>query len=99
LQLIHPEGFDLLTDGPKHRRAFIDWGVFHSEPGFYDAWGRVKRLNKQRNALLKTATGYRELSYWDQELARLAESISQWRATYVEQLKEVAEEICATFLP
>ncbi len=25
LQLIHPEGFDLLTDGPKHRRAFIDW--------------------------------------------------------------------------
>ncbi|MFA0614116.1 DNA replication/repair protein RecF [Vibrio splendidus] len=99
LQLIHPEGFDLLTDGPKHRRAFIDWGVFHSESGFYDAWGRVKRLNKQRNALLKTATNYRELSYWDQELARLAESISQWRATYVEQLKEVAEEICATFLP
>lgn len=37
LQLIHPEGFDLLTDGPKHRRAFIDWGVFHTEPAFYDA--------------------------------------------------------------
>lgn len=26
LQLIHPEGFELLTDGPKFRRAFIDWG-------------------------------------------------------------------------
>ncbi|GAM54881.1 DNA recombination and repair protein recF [Vibrio ishigakensis] len=23
LQLIHPEGFDLLTDGPKHRRALL----------------------------------------------------------------------------
>ncbi len=99
LQLIHPEGFDLLTDGPKHRRAFIDWGVFHTESAFYDAWGRFKRLNKQRNALLKTATGYRELSYWDQEMARLAENISQWRSLYVEQLKSKAEEICQAFLP
>ena len=99
LQLIHPEGFDLLTDGPKHRRAFIDWGVFHTESAFYDAWGRFKRLNKQRNALLKTATSYRELSYWDQEMARLAENISQWRSVYVEQMKSKAEEICQTFLP
>ncbi|PMH41457.1 DNA replication/repair protein RecF [Vibrio sp. 10N.286.49.B3] len=99
LQLIHTEGFDLLTEGPKFRRSFIDWGVFHSEPSFFDAWGRVKRLNKQRNALLKTATSYHELSYWDQELAQLAESISAWRAKYVEQLKKVAEDICQTFLP
>lgn len=99
LQLIHPEGFDLLTDGPKQRRAFIDWGVFHSEPAFYDAWGRFKRLNKQRNALLKTATSYRELSYWDQEMALLAENIDRWRNAYVEQMRVVAEELCRTFLP
>ncbi len=99
LQLIHPEGFDLLTDGPKFRRAFIDWGVFHTESAFFDAWGRFKRLNKQRNALLKTAQSYRELSYWDQEMARLAESISQWRSVYIEQMKVVAEQICREFLP
>ncbi|MGC9459301.1 DNA replication/repair protein RecF [Vibrio genomosp. F10] len=99
LQLIHTEGFELLTDGPKHRRAFIDWGVFHSEPAFYDAWGRFKRLNKQRNALLKTATSYRELSYWDQEMARLAESINAWRQQYVDELKNHAEQICQDFLP
>jgi DNA replication and repair protein RecF len=99
LQLIHPEGFELLTDGPKLRRAFIDWGVFHSEPAFYDAWGRFKRLSKQRNALLKTARSYRELSYWDQQLAPLAEQIDQWRKRYVDQLKLVAEEICRAFLP
>ncbi|WP_194437317.1 DNA replication/repair protein RecF [Vibrio fluminensis] len=99
LQLIHPEGFDLLTDGPKHRRAFIDWGVFHSESAFYDAWGRFRRLSKQRNALLKTARSYRELSYWDQEMARLAENISQWRAFYVEQMNSKAEQLCREFLP
>ncbi|EGU35802.1 recombination protein F [Vibrio ichthyoenteri ATCC 700023] len=99
LQLIHPEGFDLLTDGPKHRRAFIDWGVFHTESAFFDAWGRFKRLNKQRNALLKTARSYRELSYWDQEMARLAENISQWRALYIEQMSAKAEQLCKLFLP
>ncbi len=35
LQLIHLLGFELLTDGPKQRRAFIDWGVFHTEPAFW----------------------------------------------------------------
>ncbi|MGF1774759.1 DNA replication/repair protein RecF [Vibrio wakamikoensis] len=99
LQLIHPEGFELLTDGPKFRRAFIDWGVFHSEPGFFEAWGRFKRLSKQRNALLKTATSYRELSYWDRDLAQLAEQIDGWRRSYVEQMKILAEEMCQSFLP
>lgn len=99
LQLIHPEGFDLLTAGPKSRRAFIDWGVFHSEPAFYETWGRYKRLAKQRNALLKSARDYSEVSHWDQELAKLAESISEWRELYVNMVKTVAETICREFLP
>ncbi|UTV27770.1 DNA replication/repair protein RecF [Photobacterium atrarenae] len=99
LQLITPEGFELLIGGPKYRRAFIDWGVFHVEPQFYHAWSRVKRLTKQRNALLKTARSYRELSYWDQELAVLAEEISQWRGQYLDAVKQKAAEICQHFLP
>ena len=99
LQLIHPEGFELLTDGPKYRRAFIDWGVFHIESGFYDSWGRLKRLTRQRNALLKTAKSYKELSYWDQELAQLAEHIDRWRNNYINELKSVTQEMCRGFLP
>ncbi len=49
--------------------------------------GRFRRLSKQRNALLKSAQSYRELSYWDQELARLSEQIDQWRESFVNQLK------------
>ncbi|MCE0493639.1 DNA replication/repair protein RecF [Vibrio salinus] len=99
LQLIHPDGFELLTDGPKQRRAFIDWGVFHTEPQFYDVWMRFRRLNKQRNALLKTATTYRELSFWDKELSVLAELIDHWRGDYITQLTQVAKPICSNFLP
>jgi DNA replication and repair protein RecF len=32
-------------------------------------------------------------------MARLAEHISQWRATYVEQMKAKAEQLCQEFLP
>jgi DNA replication and repair protein RecF len=99
IQLIHPEGFELLTDGPKQRRAFIDWGVFHSEGAFYQAWSRFKRLSKQRNALLKTARDYRELAVWDKELAQLASQIDAWRAHYVLALKDEAEILCRLFLP
>lgn len=35
MQLITPEGFTLLGGGPKYRRAFLDFGCFHNEPGFF----------------------------------------------------------------
>jgi DNA replication and repair protein RecF len=99
LQLIHPEGFELLTDGPKQRRAFIDWGVFHSVPGFYETWGRFRRLSKQRNASLKTVVSYHDIHHWDIELARLGEQIDAWRADYVAQMMRVAQTLCQLFLP
>lgn len=37
MQLITPEGFTLLNGGPKYRRAFLDWGCFHNEAGFFTA--------------------------------------------------------------
>jgi DNA replication and repair protein RecF len=53
MQLITPEGFTLLNGGPKYRRAFLDWGCFHNEAGFFTAWSNLKRLLKQRNAALR----------------------------------------------
>ena len=39
-QIIHPESHQLISGGPKGRRRFLDWGVFHVEPGFQTAWRR-----------------------------------------------------------
>ncbi len=52
MQLITPEGFTLLNGGPKYRRAFLDWGCFHNEAGFFTAWSNLKRLGQaaQRRA-------------------------------------------------
>lgn len=41
MQLITPEGFTLLNGGPKYRRAFLDWGCFHNEAGFFTAWSNL----------------------------------------------------------
>ncbi|MCS5808372.1 DNA replication/repair protein RecF [Klebsiella pneumoniae subsp. pneumoniae] len=42
MQLITPEGFTLLNGGPKYRRAFLDWGCFHNEAGFFTAWSNLE---------------------------------------------------------
>ena len=82
MQLITPEGFTLLNGGPKYRRAVLDCGCFHNEPGFFTAWSNLKRLLKQRNAALRQVTRYEQLRPWDKELIPLAEQISTWRAEY-----------------
>ncbi|CAH0534770.1 DNA replication and repair protein RecF [Vibrio stylophorae] len=99
IQLITPEGFTLLAGGPKYRRAYIDWGVFHQEPQFFELWRRVKRITKQRNALLKTVRTYQPLAVWDAELSRLSEQVSALRQGYIEQLLPRVETLCQAFLP
>ena len=85
-QLIFPGSFALLESGPKHRREFLDWGVFQSDPGFLEKWCRYQRALKQRNALLKVRDA-RMLEPWDEELAFYGSQIAQARESYVEELK------------
>jgi DNA replication and repair protein RecF len=99
MQLITPEGFTLLNGGPKFRRAFLDWGCFHNEPGFFTAWSNLKRLLKQRNAALRQVSRYAQIRAWDQELIPLAERISDWRAAYSDAIAADITATCAQFLP
>lgn len=98
LQLITPEGFELLTGGPKYRRAFIDWGCFHHYPQFITLWHNLRRLLKQRNALLKSARCYEQLMPWDKELVPIANQLSQIRADYIAQIKDDIIKTSADFL-
>ena len=99
IQLITPEGFTLLNGGPKFRRAFLDWGCFHNEPGFFAAWSNMKRLLRQRNAALRQVSHYGQLRAWDQELVPLAERISEWRAQYSAAIANDIATTCTQFLP
>lgn len=99
MQLITPEGFTLLTGGPKYRRAYIDWGCFHRYPGFFSAWNTLRRLLKQRNAALRQVNHYQQLRPWDQELIPLAQQISEWRAEYSQAIAVEIQATCREFLP
>lgn len=99
IQLITPEGLNLLNGGPSYRRAFLDWGLFHHHHHFYSVWTNLSRLLKQRNAALNQVSHYSQLEIWDQELVKLAEQVSQWRAEYAAALHPAIEQTCQLFLP
>lgn len=99
LQLITPETCTLVSGGPKERRAFIDWGVFHVEPEFHVLWKRYRRLLKQRNAALKIKASKQQVEVWDSEYIRHSQKLSQLRAAYMDNLLPILEKYVAAFIP
>ena len=65
-----PGSHELIGGGGEGRRAYLDWGVFHVEPGFLPLWRRCQRALEQRGALLRTAAGPAEFAPWHEELGR-----------------------------
>jgi len=84
LQLLNAEAFRLLEGGPKTRRQYIDWGVFHVEHGFHGHWRDFKRCLQNRNALLKQKAKAAELAPWTQEFVLHARAIDAQRKAYLE---------------
>ncbi len=97
LQVIDPEVHRLVSGGPDERRRYLDWLVFHVEPGYVSVWRRFRRALKQRNAALKAGAGGGALESWDQELAALGEEVHESRQRVfdfaVDNLREVAGDL------
>lgn len=96
VQVIDPDVHKLVEDGPAGRRQFLDYGVFHVEHGFLDAWRRFQKALKQRNRALKTD---RRLSAaWEPELAQAGEVLDKARRDYVDSLLPRAADWVQFFL-
>ena len=91
LVVIHQDCHQMFSLGPKCRRRFLDWGVFHVEHGFLPAWLRYTRALKQRNAALQQETSsslsFREA--WDEDLCEMAEYIHILRERYLQRFTGV----------
>src|SRR5690554_633601 len=100
VQLMTPEGVELVTDGPKARRQFMDWGLFHVEQSQFLYWQQYAKLLKQRNALLRSGRFDSDGGqYWDQQLAVAGEKLTAARANYLDSLNERLNSYCRRFLP
>lgn len=86
LILINTDSHRLLEDGPRLRRRFVDWGVFHVEHAFFGIWKRYFRALRQRNAALRRQWTPGPLTAWDAELVQTATEIDRFRRQYIEQL-------------
>jgi DNA replication and repair protein RecF len=85
VQALDPDAHKLIEESAARRRRWLDWAVFHVEPGFADAWGRYSRALQQRNAALRSGLG--DVEVWDPELAREGEKLSEARYRVLAALK------------
>jgi len=89
LQVIHPNSHQLLEEGPKFRRRFLDWGVFHVEQTFYPAWQRYQIAIKQRNTALRNKSGKDLICVWNKELIESGDILDKLRKQYVKDLQDL----------
>ena len=82
-QILDSNSFLLLEGGPKSRRQFLDWGVFHVEHGFVENWRRTKKSIANRNLLLRQRSpDFSQIAAWDFELSLSAKEVHRARVEY-----------------
>jgi len=99
VQVITPESFKLFFGGPKERRKFFDLGMFHVKQSFGSLWKSFSKLQKQRNALLKSFRNKADFDYWDQQFVIQSEAIAELRKNYFTQLSEELSGWISILLP
>lgn len=98
VQIIDPEVHKLIEEGPSWRRRYLDWGVFHVEPGFVANWQRYAQVLRQRNAALKARQAKSLVGVWDTELLRYGQEITDARLRYVGRLGEQVQGLTRSLL-
>lgn len=84
LQILTPLTHEILERGPEYRRRFLEWGVFHVEPAYFDLYKKYLKALRQRNSLLKCEP--RSATGWNQTLGKLGDSLNQYREHYFNEL-------------
>jgi DNA replication and repair protein RecF len=99
VQFIGSDSHRILSDGPKYRRQFLDWGLFHIDPQFFTHWKAFQKLLIQRNAALKARASKDELLVWNRIFAVSGEELNMMRQHYVNEFTPIFMEIISILLP
>jgi DNA replication and repair protein RecF len=94
-----PGSHALISGGGEPRRRFLDWGLFHVEPGFLPLWRRYSRALRQRNALLKSKARDSQLDAWDAELADAGDTMTRQRQQYLDALQPHYARLIGSLAP
>lgn len=94
-----PGSHELIAGGSEARRRFLDWSVFHVEPGLLPVWRRYARALKQRNTLLRQQASPSLFEPWDRELVQSGEILTSAREVQLRRLDQHLHAMAALFLP
>ncbi len=92
--MFSPEDLRLIKQGPAERRRFMDMELSQLQPAYYYRLQQYNLALKQRNALLKNPSVTPTLlTPWDEQLSILGAGLIHARATFMEKLAALAEEL------
>jgi DNA replication and repair protein RecF len=80
-----PQDADLIGGAPAIRRRFLNLHLAQSDPLYVHHLLRFLRAVKQRNALLRAAS-CEGIEYWEEEMARSANYLTERRRIFLTQL-------------
>jgi DNA replication and repair protein RecF len=86
LQLLAGNIHQLLEDGPRFRRRFLDWSLFHVEPAYAQEWRRYNRALKQRNAALRNKAAVDQVIVWNDDLIKSGKTINLYRTKLISNI-------------
>jgi len=87
IQIISPDRGFVVGGTPKLKRSYLDWGVFHINPGILKTYKSYNKALKNINTLL-TNNNTKQLDHWLAQVAKLSVEISSARADYIQKLKK-----------
>lgn len=100
--LFSPETMDLVTGSPQERRRFLDTLLGQADHNYLEALVTYRKVLKERHfVLLRLQQGLGatdELDFWDQELVRTGNIISQTRAQFVDAINEKLKDLFPRFI-
>ena len=85
-QIISPDRGFVVGGTPKLKRSYLDWGVFHLNPGILKTYKSYNKALKNINTLLTNNT--KQLDHWFAQIAKLSVEISSARFDYIQKLKQ-----------
>jgi len=96
VKALSPDSHQLIQEGPETRRQFIDWGLFHVEPDFFDTWRQYRRSLSQRNQSLRDGATDNEVRSWDELLSSSGTKLDAMRRAFVVKLLDAVRQRLAT---
>lgn len=93
LHVITPESHEILAQGPKMRRQYLDWGVFHVKQSYLPCWQRYHRVLRQRNHVLRQGGNKQAVQAWDSLLVEEANRLHAYRLAYLAQMTPSLQQL------